>query len=235
MKWGCVRASESQSRPAVEFGRNDKLLAMKDKLFLLERIMRTFVASIVLLTPLFLHVESSAGEPDDDRFQPLDVFQLEYASDPQIAPDGKRVVYVRNFMDIMKDRRLSNLWIVDVDTGEQRPLTTGKHNEGAPRWSPDGKRLVYTSTSAGSPQLYCRWMDTGQTAKLTDVTSAPISPAWSPDGKSIAFAMHVAEPAKPYAEMPPKPEGAEWSPPPKVLRKVIYRRDGGGYVKEGNL
>jgi acylaminoacyl-peptidase len=176
-----------------------------------------------------------AEQCDDDRFQPLDVFQLEFASDPQISPEGNRIVYVRNFMDIMKDRRCSNLWIIDVESGEQRPLTTGKHNDGSPRWSPDGKRLVYTSTSGGSPQLYCRWMDTGQTAKLTDVTSAPINPAWSPDGKSIAFAMHVAEPAKPFAEMPPKPEGADWSAPPKVLRKVVYRRDGGGYVKDGNI
>jgi acylaminoacyl-peptidase len=190
---------------------------------------------VVLIAFLVSASPSYPDQSDDERFQPLDVFQLEYASDPQIAPDGKRIVYVRNFMDIMKDRRCSNLWIIDVDTGEQRPLSTGKHNDASPRWSPDGKRLVYTSTSAGSSQLYCRWMDTGQTAKLTDVTSAPMNPTWSPDGKSIAFAMHVAEPAKPYAEMPPKPEGAEWAPAPKVLRKVVYRRDGGGYVKDGNI
>jgi acylaminoacyl-peptidase len=185
--------------------------------------------------PLLGLPTAAADQPDDTRFQPLDVFQLEFASDPQIAPDGKRIVYVRNFMDIMRDRRCSNLWIIDVETGEQRPLTTGKHRDGSPRWSPDGKRLVYTSTSGGLLQLYCRWMDTGQTAKLTDVTSAPVNPVWSPDGKSIAFAMHVDEPVKPYAEMPPKPAGAEWSAPPKVLRKVVYRRDGGGYVKDGNM
>jgi acylaminoacyl-peptidase len=199
--------------------------------------MRPFTLGFLVLAYFFATLNSPvrADQPDDNRFQPLDVFQLEYASDPQLAPDGKRVVYVRNFMDIMKDRRCSNLWIIDVATGEQRPLTTGKHNDASPRWSPDGKRLVYVSTSGGSPQLYCRWMDTGQTAKLTDVTSAPINPTWSPDGKSIAFAMHVAEPAKPYVEMPAKPEGAEWAAPPKVVRKVVYRRDGGGYVKDGNM
>ena len=50
-----------------------------------------------------------------DRFQPADVFQLEYASDPQIAPDGSKIVYVRNFMDIMTDRRRSHLWIINYD------------------------------------------------------------------------------------------------------------------------
>jgi acylaminoacyl-peptidase len=199
--------------------------------------MKVTTSCILALTCLLVLRDSPARveQPDDDRFQPLDVFHLEYASDPQIAPDGKRVVYVRNFMDIMKDRRSANLWVIHVDTGEQRPLTTGKHSDTSPRWSPDGKRLLYVSTSAGSPQLYCRWMDTGQTAKLTDVTSPPLGPVWSPDGKSIAFATHVAEPVKPFAEMPPKPEGAEWAPAPKVLRKVIYRRDGGGYVKDGNV
>ena len=53
--------------------------------------------------------------PDAGRFNPIDIFQLEYASDPRIAPGGGSVVYVRNFMDIMSDRRRSNLWIVNTD------------------------------------------------------------------------------------------------------------------------
>src|SRR5580698_8841942 len=86
----------------------------------------------------------------DDSFRPMDVFHLEYASDPQISPDGKRVVYVRHFMDVMKDRRRSNLWIINVDGNEHRPMTTGTHNDGSPRWSPDGKRLLYVSSVDGS-------------------------------------------------------------------------------------
>jgi dipeptidyl aminopeptidase/acylaminoacyl peptidase len=174
----------------------------------------------------------AAEEPDDDHFHPLDVFQVEHASDPRISPDGKRVVYVRNFMDIMKDRRCSNLWIINSDGTEHRPLTSGKYNDSSPRWSPDGMRLLYVSTSGGTPQLYCRWMDTGQTVKLTDVTSAPTGAAWSPDGAHIAFAMMVKEPAKPFAPMPEKPEGAEWADPPKVFRKLLYRADGAGYLKD---
>jgi dipeptidyl aminopeptidase/acylaminoacyl peptidase len=192
-------------------------------------------ALIILGTLCLSHLAFSsapAEEPDEDRFQPLDVFQVEHASDPRISPDGKRVVYVRNFMDIMKDRRRSNLWIINSDGAEHRPLTSGKHNDSAPRWSPDGKRLLYVSTAGGTPQLYCRWMDTGQTVKLTDVTSAPTSAAWSPDGAHIAFAMMVTEPSKPFAEVPEKPEGAEWADPPKVIRKLLYRADGAGYLKD---
>src|SRR3984893_15316875 len=193
------------------------------------RILGTFCLSLLALTSL------AAERPDDELFRPLDVFQLQHASDPRISPDGKRIVYVRNFMDIMKDRRQSNLWIINSDGTEHRPLTSGKHNDSSPRWSPDGKRLLYASTSGGTPQLYCRWMDTGQTAKLTDVTSAPVNAVWSPDGSRIAFAMMVPEPAKPFAEMPEKPEGAEWAVPPKVIRKLLYRSDGAGYLKDEHM
>ena len=162
----------------------------------------------------------------------MDVFQLEFASDPQISPDGKRVVYVRNFMDVMKDRRRSNLWIINVDGSEHRPLTTGTQNDGSPRWSPDGKLLLYVSSVGGSSQLYCRWMDTGQVAKITNATSGPENPTWSPDGKLIAFNMAVPDSAAPFVALPAKPEGAEWSAAPKVIRKVIYRADGAGYLKD---
>ena len=178
---------------------------------------------------------SIAQSPQDDLFHPIDLFQLEHASDPRISPNGKQIVYVRNFMDVMKDRRQSNLWIIGSDGTENRPVTTGKQSDFSPRWSKDGKKLLYISTSGGAPQIHCRWMDTGQTARLTNVTSAPLNAVWSPDGKQIAFAMMVAEQAKPFAEMPNKPEGAEWSNPPKVIQKLLYRADGEGYLKDEHM
>jgi acylaminoacyl-peptidase len=190
---------------------------------------------VAFLSTFLIVIGGSAYEPDDDLFRPLDVFQLQYASDPHISPDGKQVVYVRNSMDIMKDRRHANLWIINVDGTEHRPLTTGNQNDSSPRWSHDGKRLLYLSTANGTPQLYCRWMDTGQTAKLTDVTSAPVLADWSPDDTHIAFAMSVPDPIKPFASMPEKPEGAEWAKPPRVIQKLLYRADGAGYLKDEHL
>ncbi len=173
------------------------------------------------------------GAYAENTLQPLDVFQMEFASDPQIAPDGKRIVYVRNFMDIMKDRQRSNLWIVDADGSDHRPLTTGNQNHHSPRWSPDGKKMLYASSEDGSSQLYVRWMDTGQTAKITNLTDGPGGLAWSPDGQWIAFSMLVPAKPEPLAKMPPKPEGAEWAAPAKVIQKLVYRADGAGYLKDG--
>ncbi|MCI0409970.1 MAG: DPP IV N-terminal domain-containing protein, partial [Acidobacteria bacterium] len=168
-----------------------------------------------------------------DRFEALDVFGLEYASDPQISPDGTTVVYVRNFMDVMKDRRRSNLWLLKSDGSGHRPLTTGNQNDFSPVWSSDGKQLLFVSASDGSAQIYLRWMDSGMSAKLTQLTQSPSGLSWSPGGHWIAFSMLVPEEPKPLAQMPPKPEGAEWAPAVKVISKMFYRADGAGYLKEG--
>src|SRR5262245_4714992 len=101
---------------------------------------------------LFLSIGFAAPARADEaprKLQLIDVFQLEYAADPQISPDGKRVVYARTFMDIMKDRRRTNLWVIGTDGKDHRPLTTGNRNDSLPRWAPDGNRLVYVSSESG--------------------------------------------------------------------------------------
>ena len=167
-----------------------------------------------------------------DRFQPIDVFGLEWASDPQISPDGRRIAYVRNSMDVMKDRRRSQIWLLDADGGDHRPITSGG-GEFSPRWSPDGKRLAYAAVEGDSVQLFVRWMDNGATARLAQLQRSPAGIAWSPDGKSIAFTMLVPADPEPFVKMPPKPDGAEWAKPPKVITHVVYRADGEGYLEEG--
>ena len=53
---------------------------------------------------------SAADLPDSRRLHSIDVFQLEYADDVQISPDGNQIVYVRVSHDIMTDRARRNLW-----------------------------------------------------------------------------------------------------------------------------
>ena len=174
------------------------------------------------------------AEPSQHRFfAPLDVFELEWASEPQIAPDGQRVVFVRNSMDIMADRRRSTLWIVGADGSDMRPLTSGARNDAVPRWSPDGRRLAFLSHDEAGVQLYVRWMDTGQSARLTNLQSPPQAIEWSPDGSWLAFLMLVRSEAKPFAEAPAKPEGATWAKPPRVIQRLLYRADGEGYLQDG--
>src|SRR5213592_3756873 len=179
----------------------------------------------VCLVPSAGVASDKPATPPEKFFRLMDLFDLETASDPQISPDGTKVAFVRNFSDIMKDKKRSNLWIVDFDGNDLRPLTSGNANDLSPRWSPDGKRLLYASSAEGSVQIFVRWLDTGQTAKVTSVQKSPTSMSWSPDGKWIAFAMLVPEETKPFAEMPTRPEGADWGKPAKVIRKLLYRAD----------
>ena len=176
---------------------------------------------------------SAADLPDARRLHSIDVFQMEIADDVQISPDGSRIVYVRVSYDIMTDRARRNLWIVNADGTNNRPLRSEAKNFMAPRWSPDGTRLAYVSAADGSPQLYVRWMDSGQTALLTNLVQAPEAITWSPDGKMIAFAQLVSADKKPLATPPPKPTGAQWAPPVKVVDSVVYRADGAGYLEPG--
>ncbi|GJM10509.1 MAG: acyl-peptide hydrolase [Lysobacteraceae bacterium] len=171
-------------------------------------------------------------QADTDRLHPIDVFNLEWASDPQISSDGKSIVFVRNFMDIMSDRRRSNLAMIDIASGDIRPLTSGSANHYAPRWSPDGKRLAWLSNEDSGTQLWMRWMDTGQSARVSNLTESPGGLSWSPDGRWLAMSMPVATRAEPLAKMPSKPDGAEWAEPVTVIDKMVYRADGRGILPD---
>ncbi len=166
---------------------------------------------------------------------PMDVFELEYATEAQISPNGEQVVYVRHFNDVMTDRRYRNLWIVDADGTGHRPLSAGRHLADFPRWSPDGSRLAYLSDESGSMQIHVRWMDTGDSAAITSGALPPGNIAWSPDGKRIAFTRLVPEAPLVIGEMPPAPDGAEWAPPPKYTDKLAFRFDHVGEVPPGYM
>jgi acylaminoacyl-peptidase len=163
-----------------------------------------------------------------------DIFNLEYVSEPRVSPDGTRVLYVRNFKDIMTDRNLSNLWIVNSDGSNHRPLTTGNHNVASPRWSHDGSKVAFLSNQGDNTmKLYLMWPDTGQLAALTNTPQSPGTPVWSPDDRHLAFSMFVPESAASPIPLPKKPEGAKWNDPPTYIDQMNYRRDGRGYLKAG--
>src|SRR5579864_3648700 len=100
--------------------------------------MHRFLPVVLSLSALSVIPAAAQTAP----LKPLDVFQFALASDPQISPDGRHILYVRQFADIMGDRRHSNLWIVNFDGTDNRPLTTGNFNDTAPRWSPDGTQII---------------------------------------------------------------------------------------------
>lgn len=177
----------------------------------------------------------SSGVLAGDRvLRNTDVFELEYASDPQIAPDGSSVAYVRRSMDIMTDRAVPNIWQVQANGKDHRPLLSASGHYSNPRWSPSGDRLAYLSQVEGSGlQLHVRWMDSGQAAVVSNVRRAPRAITWSPDGRYLGFVMFVPDDNEPLASPPAMPDGAKWAPGANVIETMPYRFDGHGYLETG--
>ncbi len=165
----------------------------------------------------------------------IDIFSMEYVSDPQISPDGSKIIYVRNFKDIMTDKNLSNLWIINFDGTNNRPLTTGNHNDFYPRWSHDGKKIIFKSNMADNKmKLYLMWLDTREKVALTNTPQTPGQVAWSYDDKFLAFNMFVPKKHRSIIKMPAKPDGAKWNTPPTYIDDIQYRGDGRGYLQSGH-
>jgi len=194
---------------------------MRNRLFVL-------VALAMVVAPL--RAQKSAS----DRLTLKDIFELEWGADPQIAPDGKRVVFERQGFDIMKDNTKSALWIVNADGADLRPLLDPTRQAGSPRFSPDGTKLLFVASVDGKSDIFVRWMDTGVEAKLTHLAEPPRAIAWSPDGKWIAFSMFVPDDPKPFVTLPTPPAGADWGPPVQYIDQVQYRFDGRGYLRRGH-
>ena len=187
---------------------------------------KTFLLFVTLCFSFYAYAEDGP-----QLFSADDVFDLEYASDPRISPEGSQIVYERQSNDIMTDSTLSNLWVVNVDGSRHRPLVSGTASASSPRWSADGERVAYIQATGNGTGIHVRWMDTGQTALLANLQKSPADLTWSPDGRWLAFVMSVPAKSEPIAKPREKPEGAEWSEPVKVIDTAQYRWDGRGFLE----
>ena len=162
------------------------------------------------LTLVSLIIPFLAQADDHNLFTAEDVFELEYANNPRISPDGSRIVYERRSNDIMTDSTRSNLWIIDSDGGQHRPLVSGTQSASSLRWSADGDRIAYIQSTDSGTGIYVRWISSGSTALVANLRKSPSDLTWSPDGRWLAFTMDVPKKSEPIAKPRSKPEGAEW-------------------------
>src|SRR3989454_4975032 len=189
-----------------------------------------------------------------------DLFNFVWAGDPQVAPDGSRIVFVRVTVNEKKDGYNTAIWTVSTATGESRQLTAGPRDS-QPRWSPDGNYLAFVRVPEkdgrpDQPQLFMLSMAGGEAFQFTSLPRGAGGPQWSPDGKMIAFvngatAEELAKqretlPIPPPAPAPQPAAAPAVSPTPtagpaaraaeqhesdvRVINRAVYRANGAGYL-----
>ncbi|WOE75589.1 S9 family peptidase [Alterisphingorhabdus coralli] len=162
-------------------------------------------------------------------FSAEDVFELEWADDPQISPDGKRVLYIRRSNDIMTDRTRAHVWLSDLEGRVHEPLLAEHGSYSSPRWSPDGSRIAYLRRVKGRSELFVRYLGSGRDALLNSYAERPTNLTWSPDGNALAFSMAVKKKADKLIKEPKKPKGAVWSKPARLIDRARYRTNASGF------
>jgi dipeptidyl aminopeptidase/acylaminoacyl peptidase len=190
----------------------------------MERSVILFVVLLLLTAPAAVFAEGKRPMTIDD------LFRFQRISDPQISPDGKLVVYVVGTVDLDSNKISSTLWLAPTDKGEPRQLTNTTKKDRHPRWSPDGKHILFESNRSGENQLWIIDINGGEARQLTTISTEAGNGIWSRDGKHIAFvsAVYPEYSDKPFKESDAlnKKRKAEIEKNPvkaKVFKRLFYR------------
>jgi hypothetical protein len=128
-------------------------------------------------------------EPDDQVFEPI------------WSPDGKAVAVIRRLGPWV------DLFLVDVETGDQLRLTEDRALERAPAFDPSGRYLLFSSDRSGADNIYAYDVESQRTLQLSNVLTGAIAPAVSPDGEQLVF-LHYSSIGWDLHTMPFQPDEA---------------------------
>jgi dipeptidyl aminopeptidase/acylaminoacyl peptidase len=124
-------------------------------------------------------------------FSARDLVAMERISDPQVAPGGDEIAFVRRTTDFEADKGRTDIWMVGVDGSGLRQLTKDEAGDSSPRWSADGRAVYFLSSRSGSSQVWRVPRDGGEAEQVTDLPLDVGSLTISPDGKLLAISMEV--------------------------------------------
>jgi dipeptidyl aminopeptidase/acylaminoacyl peptidase len=160
--------------------------------------MKVLVAlSLALTTSLLAQTPGTGVSSGKHPFTFEDMMKLKRVGAPVPSPDGKWVVFDAEDVDLEANTKISHLWIVPAQGGESRRLNPTPNHEERPRFSPDGKRLIWTSKATDPTQIWMCDFDpsagalVGQPHQVTSISTGADGAIWSPDGRNIVFVSAV--------------------------------------------
>ncbi|MFN0084294.1 MAG: S9 family peptidase [Blastocatellia bacterium] len=165
-----------------------------------------------------------------------DIPRLREVRDPQLSPDGQWVAYVVSSIDAKEDKSAAHIWMISYDGKINRQMTWSQESESAPRWSPDGRYLSFTSSRPGPAKGNQVWLldrEGGEAAQLTEVKGRLQGYEWSPDSKRLALVVGDPDPEA-EANAAAQAAGGKPKPPkPIVIDRYKFKQDGAGYLLSG--
>ena len=150
-------------------------------------------------------------------------------SDPQVSPEGHRVLLCRGHVDD-RNQVVSNLWITEVEGNQDARQFTSGDRDSHGRWSPDGRSVAFTSArDKRQPQIYLLESDAGEARPLSGFPEGTIGDwAWSPDGSTLAVSFRETDPDRTEAAETLREDSGS-STPPWEIEDLFYRLYGDGY------
>jgi len=192
--------------------------------------MKIFVAaSLIFACSAFARTPSpSANAKHPFTFE--DMMSLKRVGAPVPSPDGKWVVFDCEDVDLAANTKISHLWIVPAAGSESRRLNPTPNHEERPRFSPDGKRLIWTSKATDPTQIWMCDFDpeagrlVGRPHQVTSICNGADGGIWSPDGKNIVFVSAVYPDCKDDACNKQRDEDLKKSKvKAKIFSRLFYR------------
>jgi dipeptidyl aminopeptidase/acylaminoacyl peptidase len=170
-----------------------------------------FVLALVMLV-----FGAVVAQQPTQSFTINDLLKVRRLADPQVSPDGKWVAYTVGDVNKDANRAISQIYLLSIDGGEPKQLTTGTTSNTAPRWSPDGKRLAFVTGG----QIWSMDTSGGDRKQITTISTSAGGPVWSPNGQMLAFVSDVYPDCPDDACNKQRDEKAEAS---KVKAKIVDR------------